>query len=348
MPISTQKWRNVSFSSPPVKLNRHWLVYKSGWTGGDRDAPKWYRGHYVSETKTSGTWQDTRVEADWDVWIESGMPNVVESRLHAKIVDALGERAEVGTTLAEWRSAADMVHHNAMRLAGAALMLKKGRFKEFLNVLNVKPFPRHKHWLRSSPKVASSLWIEYWFGIAPTINDIQTAARILDSDPTESASSWTPYAVTTGARFDIMQSESYYYPMLRVPCEVRAKAGGEFKLVNPNLALASKLGILNPLTIALNITPWSWLLGWFVNLNQWVDSLSSTAGYEFRNCYVTKFTTFDGLKRWKGYADFRCKGYYMQRDLRLPVVKLHLKRFNLSLTRAATAVSLLTLRLKSL
>lgn len=348
MPLSVMKARNVYASSPRTKLTRHWLVEKEGWVGGSRDVPKAYKGHYVAEVQTSGTWQQTMVENNWDVWIESNGPwSRVESKLHAKIADALGERSELGTTIYEWRSAADMVTHNAKRLALAALMVKRGRFKEFLNVLNVKPLPKHKHWTRSSPKVASTLWIEYWFGIAPTINDIQTAVAILDSDPSENAG-WTPYKVSTGARFDIKQSETYYLPMLDVTCVARAKAGGEFRMVNPNTALAQRLGLLNPLTIALNVTPWSWLLGWFINLNQWVDSISTFAGYQFRNTYVTKYTTFDGLKRWKGYADFHCFGYYMKRELRLPTVKLHFKNFNLSSTRAATAVSLLTLRLKSL
>jgi hypothetical protein len=133
-------------------------------------------------------------------------------------------------------------------------------------------------------------------------------------------------------------------------CQSFAKAGGKYRLVNPNVALAQRLGILNPLVIALNVSPWSWLLGWFVNLNQWCDQWSAFSGYSFTDVYVTRFTTFQGSKTvtFDPAARWEVDGMYIQRQLRLPIVKLHFKNFNLSLTRAATAVSLLTLRLKSL
>lgn len=330
--------------------NSSLLVEKRGTKGGSRDKPKTYRGHVVREIKKAGSYNQPAPYNDWDVLINAKGPwNRMESKLHAKLQELLGERAEIGTTLAEYHSAIQMVSGGATRLAQAALAVKKGRFREFLGALNAKPLPKHRHWARSSPKIASQLWIEYWFGWAPTINDIQAAGRILDSDPPVGS---IPFKVATGAEWTMAAKPGPSSPGYDISLQSFAKTGGKYKLVNPNLALAQKMGILNPLTIVVNVTAWSWLLGWFVNLNQWVDSLTAFAGYTFEDCYTTRFTRFHGSKRWdfgpKNFAVYDVDGMYVERHLRLPKVKLHLKTFNLSLTRAATAVSLLTLRLKSL
>lgn len=325
------------------------LIEKVGMKGGSRDKPKAYVGHVVTEFRRSGTYNQPACFNNWDVLIESNGPWArMESKLQSKMQAILGDRAEIGTTLAEYHSAVQMVEGAAKRLGTAALALKRGRFRDFLGALNAKPLPKHRHWVRSSPKIASTLWIEYWFGWSPTIADIQTAGKILDSDPPVGS---IPYKVATGAEWAMSWKPTYSQPVgYKVSCQSFAKAGGEYELVNPNLALAQSLGILNPLTIAVNVTAWSWLLGWFVNLNQWVDSLTAFAGYKFKDCYVTRFTTFQGEKTvdWDPAGKWAVDGMYIKRYLRLPQVKLHLKTFNLSLTRAATAVSLLTLRLKSL
>lgn len=304
----------------------------------------------MNERKRFGSYSQPACYNNWDLIIETTAPWArMESKLHSKLQDILGERAEIGTTLAEYSSAVQMVTSATTRLGTAALALKKGQFRKFLGALNAKPLPKHRHWVRSSPKIASTLWIEYWFGWSPTINDIQTAGRILDSDPPVGS---LPFEVRTGCEWVAKKGAGPSWPAYDIAAKSFAKAGGKYQLVNPNLALAQSMGVLNPLTIVVNVTAWSWLLGWFVNLNQWVDSLTAFAGYKFTDTYVTRFTTFKGSKRWDfgptNYADYDVQGMLTVRELRLPVVRLHFKKFSLSLTRAATAVSLLTLRLKSL
>lgn len=324
-------------------------VEKSGTKGGDRTKPKSYTGHVRREKKTGGNYNQVTTDNNWDLVLSSLSEwTRVESRLHAKIVETLGERAEIGTALFEIGSTFDLIRKNALRLAFAAYALRKGAFKQFLEVLNVDPLPKHKHWARNSPKVASSLWIEYWFGIAPTINDIQTAAAILDAP---SLGGWRSFTVTAGTPFKQTQTSTFSRPAFNISGVCIGKSGGFLRLVNPNVALAQQLGILNPLEVIVNVTPWSWLLGWFVNLQQWVSSLTAFAGYEFKDVYTTRYAPFKGTKRWQfssSWASYDVQGYWMSRQLRLPVVKLHLKSFKLSHTRAATAISLLTLRLKSL
>lgn len=333
------------YSSPTL------MVEKYGTKGGDRDKPKAYAGHVVKEKWVAGTETQAGCYNDWDFWISVKAPWArIESKLQAKLQDLLGERAEIGTTLAEYHSAVQMVESGARRLGSAALNLRRGNFRGFLEDLNSKPLAKHRHWVRSSPKIASQLWIEYWFGWAPTINDIQTAGRILDSDPPVG---YIPYSVASGADWTLSQEATAYSPFINVSCKSYAKTGGSYTMTNPNLALAQKLGLLNPLVIVVNVTAWSWLLGWFVNLNQWVDSLTAFSGYDFKDCYTTRYTTFSGIKRIEyhypyRFGEYTAEGYLMTRQLRLPIVKLHTKNFKLSLTRAATAVSLLTMRLKSL
>lgn len=57
-------------------------------------------------------------------------------------------------------------------------------------------------------------------------------------------------------------------------------ACGTYAVTNPNLWLANQLGLINPVAIAVDRIPWSWVVGMFVNLNQMIGSLTDTVGLD--------------------------------------------------------------------
>lgn len=49
---------------------------------------------------------------------------------------------------------------------------------------------------------------------------------------------------------------------------------------NPNLALANRLGVINPAVVAWDLVPWSFVVNMFVNVNELLSSLTDEVGYD--------------------------------------------------------------------
>lgn len=347
------------------------LLEKTGWKYGPVGAAKWYRGHMAREKDRINPWFPWQwsVNINYDLYLEGINKTRLNSKLHAKLVKSLsglqndeGEtedaKGELGTTFAEYKKLFQSIEKNAKRLALAAQALRSGNFKKFLNIIDAQPLDKHISWNKCSPKIAAKLWIEYWFGIAPTIKDIQLAYRNIEKP--------LPLVreIVVSSKIDAVQTwrdEGTTSPILdsSIDVTVWGKSYMRFEVENPGSLLSNKLGtsVLNTFEVAVNVTPWSWLLNWFVNIQQYSKSFNAFSGVTIHEKYTTYYFKFKGTRignysnvggaSGKVYRDV--SGYYMMRNLELPSVGLYLKTdnpFRDKPTRAATAISLLVQRLK--
>lgn len=58
-------------------------------------------------------------------------------------------------------------------------------------------------------------------------------------------------------------------------------------VTNPNLWLGNKLGLINPLSVAWDLVPWSFVANMFVNIGQLLGSLTDLAGLSLRDDSLT-------------------------------------------------------------
>lgn len=241
------------------------------------------------------------------------------------------------TFLAEFNESLRMVAQRALQFSRAASDLRRGRFRDFLSRWGVKPLPKHKDLKRTKAKEASGLWLEYWFGWAPSLNDVYNAVNLLQQPiPAQ--------RFRARSRFQqprqLVTLDSRQEGDFEFGCSMRATV----TVSNPNLWLANQLGLINPISTAWELIPFSWLLGWWVNVGQVLNSLTDWYGLNVKNASTTYYAAAKGLVRafdpyWNQTSMYEGFAWVRSLGIHKPVLKVT-GLSGLSVTRAATAVSL--------
>lgn len=212
-----------------------------------------------------------------------------------------GASASLGIGIAQWEKSLDMIANRSNQLRGffkklpglnLALAAEDLYYRrKWLKMLgkrlsvpsNSKELRNMNRWRanewRNRIRTPGDLFLEFWFGWSPLVKDIYTACDTLQrpipgNAVTVRARSTTEYEKWWGLPFP--PSGTYNVSM----CAGQVSVGyfGRVSVVNPNLYLANKLGLVNPASIVLDAIPFSWLLNWFANVQQFVGSLSWDAG----------------------------------------------------------------------
>lgn len=274
--------------------------------------------------------------------------SVARERLRSKISSG----AEALVTLAERKQAMSMMSDRLVQLYRFSRALRRGRFGEANDLLRVpKGF-------RAKSKSFSGAWLEYHFGWSPLAQDIFNASTLLSSpipfDRFVGRSSHifnrrltSEYGHASHGRKGVVTSVKMY--------KVGASCFADVEVENPNLYLASSLGMTNPATVLWELVPFSFVVDWFVNVSDFLGQWSEFHGIRLKNAYysykVSETTNFSD-----NYYDIPLPGdpdetrqmeiqYYgvsHQRNLGIPSVTLGVRKpWLLSSQRGLTAASLL-------
>lgn len=315
-------------------------------------------GYTYQPTPSDGPYANLRVGALG--YLGTRERSVAINKSWSRLMESIkGDTSELGTTAAEGREAFEMVGKRAMGLFRAYRYLRGGNFRRALNELSVDPKRKHRSKTRNAAHEASALWLEYWFGWSPTVNDMHNTALVLASEPilaqvraTGSSRVSLPPATT------VVDSGGDYRRVCTESGFVLMKQGCTVEVENPNLFLGNRLGLINPASIAWELVPFSFVVDWFVKFGDCLSGFTDLAGLRVTKPYSTMFvktrcegiygrqtpTTIPAHIAWPS-----CIGQHRQTSLLRPVPLIpKISYFGTSTTRAATAVSLLTqLMLKS-
>lgn len=293
--------------------------------------------------------------ADWNDPLVASMYN----KAYAKYLSKLkGDAAELGAGIAEFRKTAEMVSNRSFQLFRVFRAISRGRFGEANSLLNIPSGFRPK------ARGFGGSVLEYSFGWAPTVGDIHNGLKVLTNGVPSSfirasvASVVSPYGVAGG-----VDGYGDAYSSAITGGYVKVSVGSMISLSNPNLWLLNQLGVINPAAIFWELVPFSFLVDYVVNIGDVVSSWSDTMGIDevkpyrsfslelgsqdYRQYGVSDFGSpcysapgHRGWINWSGIARRK------RRDLGLPGPTLQLTAPRVSLTRAATSISLLLQLLK--
>lgn len=325
-----QQW----YRNPKHLIQRAPLAYVLAYTQALNrmsDSPNTYAGYCATSDPPQ----------QWGRWRDD-----VHNRCYEKFVAKTQAAAsQIGVSLGERKQSMQMVEKRVTQLWRAAKALRRGRPYEFFDELGIVP----RRWVprKSDPKKAADLWLEWHFGWEPAIHDIYNAIVILQS-PVPQLIKVRVRASAIPDRADNSQDFAGSYTVDYTYGQLREQMGARIGVSNPNLWRATNLGLTNPFAVALELVPFSFVVGWFVPIGQFLDSWTDLLGLSIDHPYTTQtrfykseyqsFAKNDGseLNHYQGL------GFRMERFTSIsgPVINFRpLKMFGAS--RSATAVSLL-------
>lgn len=193
----------------------------------------------------------------------------------------------------------------------------------------------------------SDLWLEFWFGWKPLVSDIYTACEVFDRPIPWSRLKGVG---ATDVPFRTVFDAGLWSTKLELLSRCKVSAGIQVRIKNPNVFLLNQFGLLNPALIAWDAVPWSFVLGWFVNVDSWLKSFTDFAGLETSAGYIAVKKEVFGRYSWNGYPSYGStgRGYSVSRTVglsSLPRPSLQLKELSLMPSRALTAITLLVQKL---
>jgi hypothetical protein len=192
--------------------------------------------------------------------------------------------------------------------------------------------------LKATPKAFANNWLAFHFGWEPLVQDIGAGIKTL-SKP------YPPrriFGKGSGTYFSRNKSAGSFWTYTELDYRSFVKTGATVTVNSPNLFIAQQLGFVNPLSVAWELVPFSFVVDWFVNVGQVLGQMSEFAGLTLSETYLTRFQvakTYEAT--YYGQYQFK-EGFHVQRSLNIATAGLKVRPWKgVSTVRGATAISLL-------
>lgn len=302
-------------------------------------------GYVMSERQvlySSNTW-DYNTSYTGGAGANSALHAAADNKAYSKLVGKLGEKSLWAVNLLEANQAMAMIAGRAIQITRFARALNRFDFSRAAKALEMAKVPKNlKNSGKTKSKSLSNNWLEFHFGWVPLVQDIGAAVNTLQQPI-------PPQEVKAGGgahSFVTVNTGSFGSINNRVN-NVGVRKGCHVSVTNPNLWLANQLGFVNPLTVAWELIPFSFVVDWFVNVGDFLASYTDFAGASVSAPWSTRFeVAFEDALWYHGLTN-RWLGVYLQRTASISGPTLRARPWNgVSPVRAATAVSLLVQQLR--
>jgi uncharacterized protein YjiS (DUF1127 family) len=259
-----------------------------------------------------------------------------------------GTDASLAVTLAEWRQSHMMIVARSGQILSALRNLKRLRLGDAAKDLGLSRDQVKGVVSRRGAKDTAGQWLELHFGWVPLVQDIYNAVNVLQG-PLPGCKARGKAGTSVSFSDNKGQGNwSTFVPQAQGFITI----GADVYLENANLALANRMGLINPATVAWELIPFSFLVDWFIPVGNFLNSFSDFVGYRVENPFTT--TLRKGTSR-QVYLDGRYSSVSlgecvrMTRVLGVPPRRLVMSTFKgLSVTRGATAIALVIQQFLSL
>lgn len=279
-PVNSYTWQwRVARQDPATQYYQNTTtgVITYSWNGGFVYSGLNIDSLWYSYYTSSGT------AAKW-----AGIENEVQLAILGKIADT---KVNIAVSLAEASKTSDMILSMAKRIDSAYRAFRRGNFRKVAKVLNLTPGTVHKNWL------------EYKYGWTPLLMEVKGAAEFfaqqhVERKPrfvakshrerkfnTSRSVAYTAYGWSTPSHSYTEQVESVYTYKAKVWCE----------LTNPHMSALQQLGITNPLLIAWELVPFSFVFDWFIQVGDYLEGLTALHGVTIRRAMQSHVLT----SKWK-------------------------------------------------
>lgn len=332
---------------------RTWMTQPRPWI-----TPLPYRysvGKFTNLLNTSEyTYDPVSILGNMDELLDNKYAKKARNVAYADFISKLKPaQAQMLTTYAERRKTWGMITQRAVALTAGLIAIKTG------NVHALKQaWGRHAK-VRTNLRKAGSHVLEYSFGWAPLVSDLSAAVEVV-------ANGVPPVRITGRAKSPTQVAEwvptqmAYYRGGFQNTDSWDARMGATIRMNNPNLALANQLGLLNPVATLWELTPWSFVVDYVVNIGEFISSFTDFAGLELTDEYTTTsykrtvsgsiIYAYDDPKYWGFTTLYGYSGEVLHIKRETSIAKPVLAtrpRVGMPIQRAATSIALLLQQLKT-
>jgi hypothetical protein len=232
-----------------------------------------------------------------------------DPRLYAKAYSSFREKvgaaAELGAAIAQSQKSIDMIEKRVKQIIEIGRTLKSGRI---LKITKRGRLLRQRQKnvefdARKSAKEMGGTVLEVLYGWLPLMGDIYSAAEVLSRDVRPKmlhAKSKTVEYFPTSVNSSDGTNKWEHTQLDRFEQHITIRAN--INIQNPNLDLVNRLGLINPMTILWEVIPFSFIVDWFVNVQDFLGSLTDFEGAQLSNPHRTTFTKWRRSRR--EYTDY--------------------------------------------
>ena len=213
---------------------------------------------------------------------EQNSINQVRTQALNSIADG---KAEIGTALAEARQTLSMVGESTLQLASSIRAAKRGQWAKIPKILGMR-----RRDIKNGMYPANK-YLEYKFGWLPLMSDIKGLIELLEKQV-------LPALIVSG-RSQVEDSTEQnstgggYHVTGTATRQHGCKLYG--KVTDDTIRRANMAGVLNPLNIAWELVPFSFVIDWMVPVGNVLAGLTATQGLDFVGGYQYCRATSDTL-----------------------------------------------------
>lgn len=281
--------------------------------------------------------------------------NQIYQKAYGRLMQDLSSiQSQLGADIGERKQAMNSMLARVGQLTKAARALRRGNVVEFVSSLGLYTTNR-KRSVRRTAADLGGVWLEFSYGWVPLVKDIYSAVQVLQKP-------W-PNRVIKGkaqGKYHLFQPWPYsqwYVDTMTYDWHLRCHLQTRVSVDNYYAWKANELGLLNPLSIAWELVPFSFVVDWFVPIGNYLQGLTDFVGLSLTNSFVSKYGTLDRIdyhfnkNRYNWAYDYtrHDRRIDFTRTLSLPAPPKLKSRFTgFYSVRGANAIALLTTTLKDL
>lgn len=256
---------------------------------------------------SKSSWYGNRTTNDWcatgytfapsQLGLDMGRTDATNRALLRAADKLSGVRVNLAQFFAERKQTAELFASTAHRVASAARALRRGHLGDFtrsLSLAGTEARSAASAWRRvertpPSKRIASH-WLEFVYGWKPLLSDVHDAAEFLAERI--NLERYPKGIIRVNAKVERnYPSFAGTYPRYDAHYDTQARYVLKYRMENEAKILLAQTGISNPMLLAWELLPYSFVVDWFVPVGTYLETLTSFDGFALvEGCLSTKVT----------------------------------------------------------
>jgi len=235
----------------------------------------------------------------------TNMPTEMKNEASTKaLLELADNKANVGENLATFRQTLQLVRAPAGELYSALKLIREDQGVRRLLRRSYNEIKNSK----SIPKAVSRRYLEYVYGVKPLMSDVHGVMSMLKEAGLKtmllSGEGHSEQQCEVATNKVVASGTSTELTSCTERAHVRTKIWGRIDPNCPGLRSLNQLGLINPVSLAWELVPLSFVFDWFVPVGSVLQALTAPAGLIFVDGTVSCRNSLAGnYNHWWDYAD---------------------------------------------